>query len=655
MMKIEKLVLKNFRQYQNIELSFEDKDLYVIIGKMGTGKSNFLNSINWCLYGEEPFLSGNSEGLPILNLKSIDESEEGDLQTVSVELWIKNDNRRLIFSRNAEYIVHKDEGIAPAPMNKPEIEVKFSDGSDGYITAFQEDAEEYVERFVPSGIREYFFFDGERLNTYFKQTSQQKIKNATYQISQTRLVGTVVERLSTIINELEKEAGKNNPQIESTRQYLEKKNAAIKAKNIDIQNCEEQIKKAQEKVDEYTIKLNGIPEIDTLKGQLNNNKSQKKMKEEIYNKRIEAKQNILFEYSKLIMAYPAIKESILAIEEKKKKNELPPTGDVALIESILHNSKKCICGTRIIEGSEQENRLKEILENIEITSEVGKELQKIESPLIEMKDKIKDFEITIRKATEEVKNALSDIEYFQKEIEKIDLVIGGFDDKLVSEWYQILRDNRELRDKNRENLGVLKNDMKELKQEADILQEKLSNELEKDKKSKNLKRQIDFAQKSMKIADECKNEIMDKIREEITTETSNKFLELHWKSETFDNVYINEDFEFEVNHAMGYPCLGTLSGGERCVLALAFTMALHKVSGFDSPILIDRPLAMASGEAMSHIADILTKLSKEKQIVLLLTPEDNKNVDIYWNSASSYSKYTLQMESGEMNTNLEEL
>ena len=651
-MKIEKLKLKNFRQYKDLNISLGNDDLYVLIGKMGQGKSNLLNSINWCLYGEEPFLSGDSLGLPILNLKADDECEDGDSQNVRVELWVKDGDKRLIFVRDAEYIVHKDKGIAPTLVSKPEIEVKVSDDSGNYDSVYEEEANDYVERFVPSNIKEYFFFDGERLNRYFQETNRQRIKNAIYQISQTQLIGNIENRLSTIINELEKEAGKQNPAIEETRVELENAKNVLNAKITEIDNCKEQIQKAKDNIDDYSQKLIGIPEIEELKQKTSTFEKQIDLKKNIFDKHIESKQDLLFKYSKSIMAYPAIKKSIEVIEEKRKNGELPPTGDVALIKQILHSSK-CICGTKIIKGSENENDLNNLLQTILITSEVGKELQKIETPLIEIESVVKNFEMDIKNISNNIETLKKDMDYFQNEIDKIDSLIGGYDDELVSKWHKRLNENKKLYESNLENLGTYKNDLVTLTKNVEDLESKLGAEIAKDGKFKKLKKHIDFAQKSRKIAKECKNEVMDKIREEITNETSSNFLDLHWKSETFENVKINEDFEFEVNHVKGYPCLSSLSGGERCVLALSFTMALHNVSGFNSPILIDRPLAMASGEAMGHIAEILTKLSNEKQIVLLLTPEDNMNVDKYWNTAKSFSKYNLKMGKDEMTTILE--
>ena len=56
-MKISKIELDDFRQYYGrAELDFDTdskKNISVIIGVNGAGKSNLYNAITWCLYGIE--------------------------------------------------------------------------------------------------------------------------------------------------------------------------------------------------------------------------------------------------------------------------------------------------------------------------------------------------------------------------------------------------------------------------------------------------------------------------------------------------------------------------------------------------------------------------------------------------------------------------
>lgn len=55
-MRINSVTFKNYRQYYNFNISFDKKpgkSLFTLIARNGTGKSNFLNAITWCLYHKE--------------------------------------------------------------------------------------------------------------------------------------------------------------------------------------------------------------------------------------------------------------------------------------------------------------------------------------------------------------------------------------------------------------------------------------------------------------------------------------------------------------------------------------------------------------------------------------------------------------------------
>ena len=98
-MRIRRIYLKNYRQFREVELQFSkcpEKDLHIILGKNGSGKTNILNAINWCLYKEEPHLSRDSQQLPILNLQTIEDSQEGKDKELRIEIVVNINNDRNI-------------------------------------------------------------------------------------------------------------------------------------------------------------------------------------------------------------------------------------------------------------------------------------------------------------------------------------------------------------------------------------------------------------------------------------------------------------------------------------------------------------------------------------------------------------------------------
>jgi len=115
---------------------------------------------------------------------------------------------------------------------------------------------------------------------------------------------------------------------------------------------------------------------------------------------------------------------------------------------------------------------------------------------------------------------------------------------------------------------------------------------------------------------------MEQIKCEIEKTTKNHFFELIWKKENYRDVRISEEYNISVLDQTGMEAIGSLSAGERQVLALSFMAALNTVSGFNAPIIIDTPLGRISREPKLNIAHKLPKYLEGKQLSLLVTEEE---------------------------------
>ncbi|HEY8362750.1 MAG TPA: AAA family ATPase [Tissierellaceae bacterium] len=655
-MRIEKLILKNYRQFKDMIISFNKTsihDVHVCIGVMGTGKTNLLNAINWCLYGEEPFLSKESYQLPLLNLKAILETQYGENKDVLVEVWAETeDHRHVIFTRKATFRVY-NQGEAP---QKQEIifEVKVPDSKGNVQILRNEEAEQVVERFVPSKIREFFFFDGERLDKYFKEATGQNIRHAVSVISQIEIIERIcTKRIEPLLKDIRREASKANPKIEEIREILEQKENEYKEINNQIEECIKQIKIAKEKIEEYREKLKDLPDAETLEKERENLIQIKKEKEEHRNEKIKDKLDLLYEYGKIMMFWLPIKKSIDIIENKKKDKEIPPTIDRSLLENIIKNGECSLCGRKL--DSEAKRRVEDLLKEIRLSSEIAQQLLYMESPLIQYAEKIKNFKREIEKITKNIQEYDRELTEIEGKISTIDKKLSGYNIEKIREWHKKRKEFEKIYDDNQQRLGILKANKEQLEGEIKSLNKELDEEINKEKKVRKLKKQIDFCTKALHILDLTRKKIMTEIRNNIESETQQLFFNLIWKKGSFKNVTIDDDYNINLIHSMGYECLGTISGGEREVLTLAFTMALHKISGFNSPIIIDRPLAMVSGEPRKNIVDVFSQISKNKQVILLFTPDDySVDISSILDSKAS-NRYKLIMSQDEKEVQMEVL
>lgn len=624
-MKITKIILENYRQFRHQEINLT-KDahtsLHVFVAVMGTGKTNLLNAVNWCLYGQEPYLSLQSQQIPRLNLETLLKSNNAQ-EKVKVEVWLESNSHKLIFARDEVFSIGDDR---QKPLSdSSSFEIKRVDESGNYEIVSADEAESYVERFVPANIREFFFFDGERLDKYFREATAQNIKNAVFQISQVEILDTTIDHLNSIINELRKDAGKMNPKIEGYRHQLETEEAKLSNINRDIENTESQIGLAKDNIERLRSDLEGMPDVEALQEERDELAKEKNTYEKLCNDKIKEKQDYLFESGKLMMLYPAIKNALDIVDDKREKKEIPPTLDRRLLESILSDNV-CICKNDLSLDDDARKAIVRLLNSVKHSPEIANALSLMENPLRLFVRELNIFKRRMEDITTEIQADKSRLEDLHNKINKIDKKIGGYDSEKIREWHRHLRTLESTLEDNQQRLGYLKSERDKLEGEVRIIKDALDKEIRKQTKAAVIQKSLNFSIKALQIVSASKNEIMNQIKQKIETRTNEVFFTLMWKKESFNRVTIDDGFSLHLIHKYDYDCLGSISGGEREVLALAFTLALHDISGYDSPMIIDRPLAMVSGMPRMNIADILASISTNKQVILLLTPDDYNSV-----------------------------
>jgi DNA sulfur modification protein DndD len=154
------------------------------------------------------------------------------------------------------------------------------------------------------------------------------------------------------------------------------------------------------------------------------------------------------------------------------------------------------------------------------------------------------------------------------------------------------------------------------------MEKERNKELRNQTKYRELVANLDFCEDALAVATGAKEKVMEDVRREIEQQTREHFLNMIWKEKTYANVEIGDDYNVSVKHVSGCESIGTLSAGERQVLALSFVAALNNVSGFDAPLIIDTPLGRISSEPRTRIAKALPSCFPNRQVILLMTDEE---------------------------------
>jgi DNA sulfur modification protein DndD len=185
-MKINKIKLDNFRIYRGLNeidlRSKKDKNISIIAGKNGFGKTTFLTSLIWCFYGklmsqvEDKYRLDirNSGGYePYLNslLNREEKLKNDEVNTISVEieladLLIPSIPCRTV-SIKREYNFKTLEETVTILIDGDENELTKSVGYEVFINDF----------ILPREIAKFFFFDAEKIVSLAEAKSKEELRS----------------------------------------------------------------------------------------------------------------------------------------------------------------------------------------------------------------------------------------------------------------------------------------------------------------------------------------------------------------------------------------------------------------------------------------------------------------------------------------------
>ena len=229
-----------------------------------------------------------------------------------------------------------------------------------------------------------------------------------------------------------------------------------------------------------------------------------------------------------------------------------------------------------------------------------KDLPKIESLRTDIKnnkDRKNIIDNNLQTISDDLKN-IDEVEVYEEELQK--------NRKNVSE----------LRDKNTKlasDITKLDNDIKKLQKEREE-NENLRGEL------KLLSDKIKFCEEVKGTINDLKNNVQKHIRSKVNDRIRQQFIGIDWQYGKYTDVTLEKNYQIKIKKNSGRNVTPSdLSDGEESLLALSFMMALHSLSGFEIPLIIDAPFEkLDKGKRIDFIKD-LHSFTKDKQIVFLFT------------------------------------
>lgn len=272
-MKFSKIDIENFRQYYGnipIDLATDDqKNIVVIGGRNGYGKTNLLLSIVWCLYGDKLSQIDDHFKKEIQKEKNYNSfmqqsinwtAKKEDTDKFSVTILIDETELpelKMLNSNSADSVIIKREFNVSTMVEDLHI---IDPVSNMELFTDEEDKINFINDYIiPIDAAKFVFFDAEKIAEIANLSIKEEgsfINDALGKILGLDTYETLIEDIETYINNLKKEGATKNLQ----EQIADKENA-IKLSQIAIDKFEEENADSLKKIDELK---KAIREFDNL-------------------------------------------------------------------------------------------------------------------------------------------------------------------------------------------------------------------------------------------------------------------------------------------------------------------------------------------------------------------------------------------------------
>ncbi|AZR72157.1 hypothetical protein BBF96_01355 [Anoxybacter fermentans] len=635
-MIIRKIKLVNFKQYygeQEVVLSRSKlKNVTIINGKNGAGKTNFFTAINWCLYGENVV---KIEG-EIINKNALKEASIDSFVEAKVLIYFDHKGKSYLMKRVIMVKkIREDEYQSQGPSEVQMFELDHENNKQCEIP----DPLTRLNLILPSNVRTYFLFDGERIDEFARPDHEYEVWYAVRNVLKLEVIERGKDHLYSIANKYSRElrnysTGRLAELLEEEERYKkdkEKLQQELEKFKIELKECEREIDIIEKKQSE-------IKEIQLLTQKRD---SIRKKIRDLEMQLAKCKRLLQKDVSRasLIFGEKALNLAENLISSRVQDNYIP-SGILKNLYQKIIQEEVCICGREVKRHSSEYKKL------IGLISQEGIE-EGNQSFLIELK-------ANIRAAKQKKEDLLESIRSYYTEWRElqadIDYLIAQEDD-ISKQFSESELENVAKLEERRKNLltdkGVLQNKIETTNDEIDKLTKKIKEVRDQIEKEELLKREMDLlkrkkvlAEQSAQALEEIYNRFAKEMRIKIEEKASEIFQKLIRKKRSFIKVSLNEDYQLRLIDRFGdEDARSEISAGERQVLSLAFILGLAQVSEEEAPLVMDTPFGRLDSEHRRNIVSTIPLLTP--QLVLFVTDEelDDENRQILQDKVGA--EYTL--------------
>ena len=614
-MLIQYIRLKNFRQYyqeQTIEFSKSvTRNVTVIHGENGSGKTALLNAFSWCFYGVLNLPNETN----IINEHAIACAKEE--AECSVAINFLDSGKEYTVTRKVKA---KKLSNGKVTYLEPEVQVDYIANSGLYRPVNNPTVE--LNRILPEDLRTYFFFDGERIDNLSKESGTEDIKKAIKNIMGLEILERAITHTEKarvrFRNELKKYG---NSQIIDLLEELDR----MEGKREDLKDQEilqkSNLKALDKQIQEVETRLKQIEGAKQLQSQRDIKQAELLEMQQLNNETKRDLQEKMSKFGYLAFSYSAIQKAEPIIKNIDIGDSITGINRVFIDELISKGN--CICGNALTSDSIHLDHLTQLKEKLS-KNNYQNNIYEMVGNLKVIKERKLNLITELKNLKKTEVSGIQKLNMLSEELDEISSKLTGKESEEIVEL-----ENRRVTLVNQKSLverrlGVIEN-------EIDIVKKDISDKSNEQKKHQVLEEKGFLTQKRMDALQQLESVMQEilKVREKLVkvqlqeriTKVYSQFLRKGYDIQLADN--------YELNVLNKNRNIVGMSQGERQITSLSFIGAIVDIArehykdqkaDFDEggiyPLVMDSPFGALDSDHRERIANGIHRLADQVVVIV---------------------------------------
>lgn len=612
-MILKRITLCNFRQFKGTQgTTFSGRsgssNVTVFYGENGRGKTGIFRAMLFCLYGDR-IISQDGDvpdtKIDLVNKQAIQAAAPNTVVSSYVELEFTHHERTYRLTRGLDGMKGGHGEVIQEPTGV-RLEIADVNGN----TRVLEDpvaVEDEVHFVLDKGIRDYFLFDGEKIERLTRASTEQRreIARGVRKLLNVDALERAIKSMARLKKKLDTELTSSSrsdlARVIKDLGLLEEEMVAISSEIDTVESETAHAEREKHGVDQALEQFKEIRHLVELRQQ---NTDQLKDREEQASALL-GEMKTYSSRSATLLISDLVTATLEYFNQQKRRGEIPPEIRNELIERILREAR-CICGREILEGTTAYECIQKWHEKTsdtgfkDIALQLWHELGKIQSNLGDLGRNVESF--LMRHS-----NVRNDIESLELRLQQISDKIGSSErkDALYLEKQRGMLEKKliDLRARHITLDGTLRDARdrrRELEERKSSLEQEVSRHDEVSQRALLARKVFDALQM---IHDEFTAEIRELIGL-YATELFERLLDDQGKK-VLSRVVVNDDYSIEVYDRWGAQFLPNISSGQRQLMSISFIAALARVAAkeqlLEMPLFMDTPFGRLSNEHREHL------------------------------------------------------